>query len=125
MSEEVSSLNLRAPDVFSRGSLNTTFNLIRKKNPQLALNVRNITGSEPLPKGISQPDNKNADHFKVELDSFQVRAIVEALMECSQKELTNNKESGMAVMAESLMQDWIALASNMIARLPSRHNPHN
>jgi len=35
------------PYIFSRGSLKLTFDLIRKKNPQLALTIRNISNGIP------------------------------------------------------------------------------
>jgi hypothetical protein len=92
------------PNIFSRGSLKLTYDLIRKDNAQLALSVRNIIGGEPLPKTIEEMDNKNSDHFKVELDSFQVRTIVEIIMRQTEN------DGGMAIMAKSLTQDWVALA---------------
>ena len=110
----------QAPDIFSRGSLAHTFDLVRKKDPLLALNVRNITGGIPLPKSEVQPDNKHTDFFKVELDSFQVRAIVEALMEYGQG---GNNDSGAAVVARTLMEDWMRLAHKMISELPNTDNP--
>ena len=110
----------RGPNIFSRGSLVHTFDLVRKKDPLLALNVRNITGGTPLPKSKVQPDNKHTDYFKVELDSFQVRAIVEALMEYGQGE---NKDSGAAVVARTLMEDWMRLAHKMISELPNIDKP--
>ena len=110
----------RGPNIFSRGSLTHTFELIRKKDPQLALNVRNITGGTPLPKSEEQPDNKHTDFFEVELDSFQVRAIVEALMEYEQGE---NSDSGAAVVARTLMEDWMRLAQKMIPELPDTDKP--
>ncbi|MBT5229254.1 MAG: hypothetical protein HOM11_03145 [Methylococcales bacterium] len=103
------------PDVFSRGSLMLTFSLVRKIDPQLALNVRNITGGVPLPKLSAQPDNKNADFFKVELDSYQVRAVVEAIVTFSQ---AGNLDLGMGVVARTLLEEWTALAAKMIKALP-------
>ena len=100
------------PYIFSRGSLVHTFDLIRKKDPQLALIIRNFTCGTPLPKLEVQPDNKHTDFFKVELDSLQVRAIVEALMDYEQGE---SSDSGAAVVARTLMQDWMRLAHKMIS----------
>jgi len=123
MSEYSPSFRIHAPDVFSRGSLKLTFDLIRKKDPQLALSVRNIIGGIPLPKAISQLDNQNSDHFRVALDSFQVRAIVESLMEYSKSEITGNTNPGTAIMAKTLIEDWITLARRMIAELPENQRP--
>ena len=46
MHEETSSDNSTDPDIFSRGGLKLTYELTRKENPQLALDVRNIIGGE-------------------------------------------------------------------------------
>jgi len=104
-------------DIFSRGGLMLTFGLIRKKDPQLALAIRNLAGGEPLPKSANQPDNRNSDHFQIKLDSFQVRTIVEILTEQSQLETTTNP------VAKSLTEDWMALAKKMISELPEDEKP--
>lgn len=110
-------------DVFSRGSLMFTFDILRKKDPQLALSIRNITSRDPLPKIAVQTDNKNSDHFKVDLDSFQVRSIVEVLLEYSENGIDGNNNAGIAVVAKTLMQDWMALARKMIDELPNDQKP--
>lgn len=107
-------------NVFSRGSLAHTFNLIRKSNPLLALTVRNITGGTPLPKTDIQPDNKHTDYFVVTLDSFQVREIVETLNAFVQ---TADEDSGAAVVARTLTEDWLRLAHKMISELPDSNKP--
>jgi len=109
-----------SPYVFSRGSLKLTYDLLRYKNPQLALNVRNIAGGKPIPKSASQPDNKHADFFRVTLDSFQVRAIVEGLLEHADSDDGSEGDMGRAVMAKSLVSDWMVLARKMIAELPDK-----
>ena len=123
MSEDNSSFEIRDPDVFSRGSLKFTFDIVRKKDTQLALAVHKIISGGPLPKAPSQPDNKNSDHFRVGLDSFQVRYIVEALMEYSQQGIKGNQNPGMAIVAKTLLEDWMALAHKMIAELPDNEKP--
>jgi hypothetical protein len=117
------SVQLHDPDVFSRGSLQSTFALIRYKDPALGLAVRNITATEPLPKLPGQLDNKNADHFLVALDSFQVRAIVEALAAHIKDTSSTGNATGMEVVAKSLIEDWMALAAKMIADLPDDQKP--
>lgn len=102
-------------DVFSRGSLKLTFDSIRKVNPALALQVRNITSGTPLPKQAAQNDSEHADYFRVSLDSFQVRAVVEALMEIQQTEKDN---PGMELMSKALTDDWVALARKMFEEMP-------
>ena len=111
---------LRNASVFSRGGLIHTFDLVRKKNPQLALDIRNITAGTPLPKPETLIDNKHTDYFTVNLSSFQVRAIVEILVEYGQ---TEDKEAGTAVVARTLLDDWMRLAKQMISELPNDKSP--
>ena len=109
-----------SPYAFSRGSLKLTYDLLRYKNPQLALEVRNIVGGKPLPRSGSQPDNKHSDLFRVGLNSFQVRAIVEGLLEHTDSDDDAEGDIGRAVMAKSLVSDWMVLARKMIAELPDK-----
>ncbi len=105
------------PDVFSRGSLSLTYELLRSRDAELALVVRNICHSEPLPKGPNVPQNKNSDYFKVTLDSLQVRAIVENL------HVEEQNDPGRMVMAQALMEDWMNLARKMISDLLDEEKP--
>ena len=50
MSESNPCYQISDAEVFSRGSLKLTYDLLRKKNPSLALAVRNMINGEPLPK---------------------------------------------------------------------------
>ncbi len=77
----------------------------------------------PLPKEDSQLDDKNSDHFKVTLNSFEVRAVVEYLMEYGQNDTEIKSTLGMAVMAKALMEDWIVLAHKMVSELPKNQRP--
>jgi len=109
-------------DIFSRGSLKLTFDIVRKKNPQLALTIQNITRGEPVLMPETDPDNNNTDYFKVDLDSFQVRDIVELLMKYNQP--GNAKmDAGMAVVAKALFEEWMSLANTMVAKLPGNQKP--
>ncbi len=110
-------------DVFSRGSLKLTYDLLRKKNPALALAVRNIINCEALPRVDEDNDSPNSDHFRVPLDSFQVRAVVEGLMEYDQAITGQSEQAGLAIMAKTLMEDWIALAHKMVNELPADQKP--
>lgn len=112
----------RDPQVFSRGSLKLTYDLLRKKNPSLALIIRNITAEEPLPKADNEVQNPNSDHFKVKLDSFKVREVVEELIMATQKS-GNPGNIGMEIIAKTLMEDWLALAHKMISELPEDQRP--
>ena len=112
MPDEPPPYNSTDPDVFSRGGLKLTYELIRQDNAQLALDVRNIIGGLPLPETPSRLENKNAEHFRVELDSLQVRAIVEVLIQQLQGGEAGD-DPGIAIMAKSLLEDWIVLAKKM------------
>jgi len=104
-------------DIFSRGSLKLTYDLLRKQNPTLALQVRNISQGVTINPEALTDTNKNADHFRVDLEPLQVRAIVEGLMSYSQINLAGSQEAGIAIMAKALLQDWIALAQKMMEAL--------
>ena len=105
-------------DVFSRGSIQITFELLRKRNPRLALAVRNIAGGEPLAKGYDKLlDDKDTDHFRVELDSYNVREVVEELMTFTYPDAVDRQNPGVNIMARTLMQDWLLLAHQMVANL--------
>ncbi len=122
MPDETPSYKSTDPDIFSRGGLKLTYDLIRQDNAQLALDVRNIIGGRPLPNDSSLRDIKNADHFRVDLDSLQVRAIVEALMQQLQGGEAGDNP-GIANRAKSLLEDWIVLAKKMIEELPEDQRP--
>lgn len=114
-----SAIDDKPVDVFSRGSLKLTYDALRPINPMLALQVRNIIHGEPLPKSENEQVNEHSDYFKVTLDSFQIRAIVEGLLQCGEDE--SNK--GLAIMAKSLQLDWVNLAHQMISELPEDQRP--
>jgi hypothetical protein len=123
MSQDNEDFKVSDSYVFSRGSLKLTYDLLRQSNPALALQVRNIVSGEALPKADANEGNENSDHFKVTLDSFQVRAVVEGLMQYNQDELLAKKQPGLAVMAKALMDDWIVLARKMVSELPVDQRP--
>jgi hypothetical protein len=105
-------------DVFSRGSLLLTFELLRKSQPALALKVRNITGEEPLPREVGDPEDKNSDHFRVRLDCADARAVVQTLMEFTHPDAVDVRNPGINILARTLMQDWLLFAHQQISRLP-------
>jgi hypothetical protein len=105
-------------DVFSRGSIQITFEFLRKRNPRLALAVRNLAGGEPLAKDYEERlDDKNTDHFRVELDSHDVREVVEELMTFTRPDAVGLHNSGVNIMVRTLMQDWLSFAHQMVANL--------
>lgn len=123
MSDESEPFDITEADIFSRGSLQLTFDLIRKVDPSLALQVRNIVSGEPLPRLESGLDTKNADYFRIGLDSFQVRAIVESLVTQSREPSNKTNNPGLTVVATALIDDWMKLAHKMIADLPESERP--
>jgi tRNA(Ile)-lysidine synthase TilS/MesJ len=105
-------------DVFSRGSIQMTFELLRKSNPRLALAVRNIAGGEPLSKNFDDLlDDKNSDHFRVEMDSKEVREVVEELMFFTHPDAVDINNPSVNILARTLMQDWLLLAHQMVVKL--------
>ena len=102
-------------DIFSRGSLTLTFEILRHNNASLALRIRNIIGGKALPKTAAAADSKHADRFRVSLDAQQVRAVVEALaIHCRAQ--PDGQRSGNHIMANALLDDWLTLARKMLAQ---------
>lgn len=104
------------PEVFSRASLLMTFDLLRKKKPQLALDVRNIVGGEPVYPG--DDGDRNSECFKVDLSSQQLREIVQGLMEFTYPDAVDLRNPEINIMARALMQDWLLLAHRCVANDP-------
>lgn len=104
------------PEVFSRASLLMTFDLLRKKKPQLALTVRNIAGGDPVYLG--DDGDRNSECFRVELESKQLREIVQGLMEFTYPEAVDMNNPEINIMARALMQDWLLLAHRSVANDP-------
>jgi len=110
-------------DVFSRASLLMTFDLLRKRHPQLALDVRNIIGGEPLAPVLDEESDEalgdvNGDSFRVRLTSAQIREIIHGLMEFTAPEAVDLRNPEMNIMARALMQDWLLLAHRSSAFIP-------
>lgn len=99
-------------DIFSKESLQLTFELLRKSNPQLALTVRNIAGGEPLLREDAD------DLFRVDLNSSDVRKVVEELMCFTNPDAVDVNNPSINILARSLMQDWLLLAHQLIAQMP-------
>lgn len=100
-----------------------TFELLRKSNPRLALTVRNIAGGEPLPRPDDELVDKNNDHFRVDMDASDVRAVVEELMTFTHPDAVDVRNPGINIMARTLMQDWLLLAHQMVASVPDTNPP--
>ena len=105
------------PYVFSRGSLSLTYALLRKRQPSLALSVRNLTAETPLKKSSDDVQHKNSDHFFIAFDSLKVREVVENLVEITQQP---EKNKGTNLLAKTLLEDWLSLAHQMVNDLPNQ-----
>ena len=101
----------------SRASLDISYNLLRKVEPQLALTIRNILFQAPIEKRPEQADNKNTDLFEVSLDTLQVRKIVETLMDILNQSTQTHDEDNTSlfrpVIVQSIINEWTVLAKNM------------
>jgi hypothetical protein len=113
-------MNHSDPYTFSRGSLKLTYDLLRKRRPALALTIRNITSTEPLPKLEGDIDNPLTDCFIITLNAFQVRAVVDGLARGGGHDAS---VEGLAIVAQALVEDWMALARAMISEQPEDERP--
>ncbi|TQV67778.1 hypothetical protein FKG94_24940 [Exilibacterium tricleocarpae] len=104
--------NRKKPEIFSRGALELTFRLMRKRHPGLALAVQNVLAGKPLPGS----NDAATDHFHVSLEARTVGKIVAALTEMGQHSLEHNGSSaqGRRVVIKTLIHEWIALAEWII-----------
>jgi len=104
-------------NIFTRASLDISYQLLRKKEPQLALTIRNLLFKQPIEKTDDQADNKNSDSFVVELDTYSVRNIVEALMgvlkESSETHTNDNTSLFRPILIQSIINEWTVLAKFM------------
>jgi len=114
----------KGPDnrIFSRATLDISYNLLRKNHPQLALTIRNILFQQPVKKNSDQADNKVSDHFLVELTSYDVRNIIESLMQIlneanATNAAKNNAEDNTSIfrpiLIQSIINEWTVLAKSM------------
>ena len=104
MSDPPESSRIHA-EVFSRGSLQMTYTLLRRRNPSLALSVRNVLGEEPVAEVSSQKQELYRVTLKDEAVGDVVRELIATLAEAS----TNELDKGQIVMARSLLAEWFAL----------------
>ncbi len=110
-----------APDVFSRGSLMFTYELLRKYKPELALTIRNIVHGTPLDKSDQDIDSQNTDHFRVQLTPLQIRDIVEGLV-AQDIPSPSPENMGKVIMAKALVDEWAKLARKMLQELPGEED---
>ena len=100
-------------DIFSKGCLQLTFELLRHKSPGLALAVRNIALGAPTPTEFDDEVDGPSHYFRVNLSTEQVSVIIEELMSFTQPEAVDIQNPSINIMARSLMQDWLLLAQRI------------
>lgn len=117
----VTTKSSKPANLFNRSVLDMSFTLLRNKEPTLALLIRNILFNVPVTKSEITLENKNADMFKIDLDSYQVRAIVENLNDVLEDSLkldpTENTSIFRPVLIESIVNEWLNLATFMYEKL--------
>lgn len=106
------------PDVFSRDSLELTFQLLRQQSSGLALDIQNQLQGTKLPYMAYQESQQqeNCDHFRITLNAQKIGKIVDALTQLGQHCLNNpNENKGHLAILRSLIEDWMALAEWLIS----------
>jgi len=102
--------------IFNRGSLELTYTLIKSKKPEIALELKNILGNNPVCSAQFRAQNINQENFYVFLNSRQVRSVVEVLLDVINMPHDDNT-LGMNVLAKSLLEEWMKLATAMMREL--------
>lgn len=99
-------------EVFSRGALQLTFHVLRKKKPAIALEIRNCLALCPLEKPLEIDDIPATDHFKVELTAETLRDLLYGLTELVDEREKSKELSdyGNLVSLRTLISDWLAYA---------------
>ncbi|WP_439133701.1 hypothetical protein [Pseudomaricurvus sp.] len=121
------------PDLFSRGSLELTFRLLRDQNAHLALEIQNLLqGQKADSQTIRQAyyadqrfqgnyrfqEDPAADHFYVTLSPQSVGKVVDTLTRLGQELLNSTtKGNGKLVVIRTLMKDWMDLAEWIILQV--------
>lgn len=99
-------------EVFSRGALQLTFRIMRKKKPAIALQIQNCLAVCPLEKPQEIENVPATDHFKVELAAETLRDLLFGLSELVEER--DNKSDlndlGSLVTLRTLISDWLAYA---------------
>ncbi len=104
----------RSPDLFSRGTLEMTYKLLRTPNPSLALCVRNLLMNQR--KQINNT-HKNKPRINIALEPTTIGKIVSALTILGQNALDNREvENGKLLVLRSLIEDWAGLAEWLVNR---------
>ncbi|PAJ74030.1 hypothetical protein CJF42_12845 [Pseudoalteromonas sp. NBT06-2] len=102
--------------IFNRGSLELTYTLIKSKEPEIALELTRILGNNPICSRQFRADNIHQESFYVSLNSRQVRCVVEVLLAIINTPY-DDTTLGMNVVAKSLIEEWMKLATAMMREL--------
>lgn len=102
--------------IFNRGSLELTYSLIKSKEPEIALELTRILGNNPICSRQFRADNIYQESFYVSLNSRQVRCVVEVLLAIINTPY-DDTTLGMNVVAKSLIEEWMKLATAMMREL--------
>ena len=102
--------------IFNRGSLELTCTLIKSKLPVIAQELDDILSNKPILSPQFNAQNIHQDRFYVSLNARQVRCIVETLIEIINGPNDDNTQ-GMSVLAKSLFDEWMKLATAMMLEL--------
>lgn len=109
------------PDVFSRGALELTFQLLRPSDVSLALDIQNQLQGTKLPDLASSAlqARDQRDHFRITLAPQTIGRIVDALTRLGERCLQHREqapEQQKLVLIKPLIKDWMALAEWHIAQ---------
>ena len=100
------------PDLFSRGTLELTFRLLRGKHPALALEIQNVLVNKLSNQRVQLPASnpQTGDSIYVDLEVSTINNIVTALTEMGKKgKSDDNSENGLRVVLSTLIPEWMAL----------------
>ncbi|MBR9912503.1 MAG: hypothetical protein GYB33_19355 [Gammaproteobacteria bacterium] len=107
------------PDVFSRGALELTFQLLRQANFGLALDIQNQLQGTKLPELAAEEltARNSREHFRITLNAQTIGRIVDALTRLGEQCLRNKaQEQDQLQVLRTLIKDWMALAEWHISR---------
>ncbi|MFT6092583.1 MAG: hypothetical protein ACJA2Q_000472 [Pseudohongiellaceae bacterium] len=101
--------------LFDRETLQFTVKLIRSHNPSLALRIQNLIAPSATPYIQYCTDPHAADQFKLNLDSYTLKRVVDTLAIAGQELaeqvlLTEQGDQSFLLEVKSSIGKWIAYA---------------
>lgn len=97
----------------SRGSLQLTFDLLRKAEPELALKVRNEMTRTSASERERGSENIHTQTFYVTLELETIQDIIQALIDKTEAP-SHPGNIGAQVMAKALLKEWLHLAQSFL-----------